>query len=190
MARNSPPVPTTIPAVALATRYSPEETREQYAYVSNGLISGLSTADVRRGFLEKFGANRKNRFHTMFVRAMEAFKTEDAARRDNTRSEAVRRITRRIPRLDSQIHAPATPTRSLTGLVLAVATHEKLLADIQGTRAPIKIDVDVRVSESIAHVIMNLTPEQVTEYQHRNAERKRMAAAYEAQMAALPRKAG
>lgn len=56
----------------------------------------------------------------------------------------------------------------------AVASLERLLADIQGTKEPIRIDVDVNetVRESIEVSLANMTPEMVRAFAQRHRERR------------------
>lgn len=43
----------------------------------------------------------------------------------------------------------------------AVASFERLLADIQGTREPLRVDVNVAVNQAVVHVIGSMSAEQM-----------------------------
>ena len=66
-----------------------------------------------------------------------------------------------------------------------LAKFEGLLADLQGTRAPLEIAVDVRVGEAVKAVIAGMTAEQLNE--RLAAARERRALAESAQKLLAPR---
>ena len=71
----------------------------------------------------------------------------------------------------------------------AVAKYESLIADFQGTREAIKIDVDVRASQACLTVIAGLSPEEVQGYLAKYKENVRLANEMrEMQAKALPAK--
>jgi hypothetical protein len=98
---------------------------------------------------------------------------EDVEARPSNRAAAVRRYQRYIA-LASGERERATPEERAAGIQPVwrvkpnwpmVARFEAMLADVQGTKAPIQLSatVDVRVSQSLQAVIANITPEQMAE---------------------------
>jgi hypothetical protein len=56
--------------------------------------------------------------------------------------------------------------------------YEDQLAKLQGTYAPIKVDLDLTISQNIVGVVANLTPDQVASHLDAYMETQRLANAY------------
>lgn len=126
----------------------------------------------------------KRRVQTLIKRVFARWNEEDAQNRPAWKSAAMRRLNRWIiaasGRQDTSgnwIAKPDFPT---------LARMETLLADIQGTREPVKISVDVRVSAACMSVIAGLSAEQVDKYLDEYKQNVRLAEAYKNQTAIAP----
>jgi len=171
------------------TVYTRAETKEQEEAVA-AILPHQTVAAVKRAMRERFGIT-PNRTQKLVGRVRERWVREDEASGalQVNRAEAVRRVKRQIGvasgRKDQGGAWVEKPDHS------AVARYEHILANLQGTYAPVKVDVVFRVSESIMPVIGNLTPEQVQEILERQRalrelEERDRARTVEAPLPALP----
>lgn len=185
--KNLPPRPpkgqfSTNPALTPRKAWTVAEAREQMKLVEQMHLQGWSIAQMLEAVHEHaerhptltafpFG---KARLITLKNRVEQNWKTEDDQRRPTWKSAAIRRIERRIRLLDAKLQSLPNADAG-TKIHGALQGWEQRLARIQGTEEAMKIDVDVRVSQSIAGVIMNLTPDQVADMLERAQERDRLA---------------
>lgn len=148
--------------------YTRAETREHEEEIA-ARLPHETVAVIVAHMRAKFGIG-KSRVKRLIVRVRERWVREDEASGalQVNRAEAIRRVKRMI-KIASGRRAPVDP-KSPNAMPPwaeppnhgAVARYEHILANLQGTYTPVKVDVDVRVSASIQHVVSNLTAEQVS----------------------------
>lgn len=102
------------------------------------------------------------RFRTLKKRVQAAWLVQDEGERPTVRAAAIRRIMSMLFFARGQRNADGRtwerpPNHS------AIRGYESLLADLQGTRAPIQVNVNHEISSALTDVIGNLTPEQLQE---------------------------
>lgn len=142
----------------LKKTYSPDEVREQVAFVESLLCHPESTERQRQlACTKRFGFGL-GRMRMLVARVREQWEKEDAHLRQQRKAEQSRRLYRYIGNAASTTDQKGNTVRPNWA---AVARFEELLADLHGTREPIKIDVDTRASEAVMLVIAQMTPEQV-----------------------------
>jgi hypothetical protein len=122
--------------------------RKRTEFIENLLVAGISPSRIARAAREQLGM-KSSSVNTYIDRIRERWAEEERGSRPYYKQQAIRRIYGHI----SQARAEKNWS--------AIAQLEKLLADIQGTKEPItvQIDVDATVKEAALHVIANLTPE-------------------------------
>jgi hypothetical protein len=156
--------------------WTKEQTAQHLDTLRQLLPIARSDRDVLREMRARFGfgIGRCQRL-TRIVR--EEWAKEEEARRPHLKQEAVSRIM--------QMLAVARGRRTTDGQgwvekpnLSAVVRLEALLADLQGTREPVKVDVDVRVSQTTAAVIYNMNAADVAEALARYRENVRLAEEY------------
>lgn len=131
-------------------------------FVEQLYLRGTSNAGMVALAKQELGVGPK-RVQVMLERIKEAWKTEDEENRKSAKGATIRRIQRYIQ--DAQGRKdPNDPKRWLEKPnFAALARFETLLADIQGTREPITIDLNVRIQETVLNVIADLSAEELTE---------------------------
>lgn len=126
------------------------EQREQF--VEQLLIAGVSAGRVERVAAEKFGVARttiRGAIEKVRVRWAE----EERGNRPHTKAQAQRRLLGHI--------AEAKRENQWS----AIAQLERLLSEMQGTREPVEINlnVDATVTEAAMHVVANLSQEKIAQ---------------------------
>jgi hypothetical protein len=117
------------------------------------------------------------RVNVILQRIKDAWRTEDDENRKSAKSSTIRRIQRYIQDAQGR-RDPADPKKWLEKPNFqALARFEALLADIQGTREPINIDINVRIQETVLNVIADLSPEELTEIVNEYDDTQRLAEA-------------
>jgi hypothetical protein len=140
--------------------FSVAEVREQERVIEDLLVRGLGHGTIFRAVREPPGtlaADGKPRATALGIgqararklidRIYERWRIEDGPRRAQRKAEQIRRLTH-----DAEV---ARSSKNYN----AVARFEELLADLMGTREPIQVNHDVRVSETVLHVFGMLRPE-------------------------------
>jgi hypothetical protein len=148
--------------------WSLAETREQENEVENLLVRCISVTTIIAHIRKKYGAG-KTRTDRLIERVKSRWLDEDSGVRPFRKAAQARRLTRWIELASGRLN-PADPTQWLEKPnLVSLATFERLYAELHGTLEPIKHEVDVRVSETILHVIASLRPEDMhrilSEYQ-------------------------
>ena len=170
-----------VPVAARTSRfYTWAETRTQMSAIEQLMLRPESEHAIASLCKQQFGIGG-GRTQQLMQRIRDRWTSEDSAARPAWKSAQIRRLQRMI--------------KAATGYVengkwveklnhVALAKYEELLASIQGTKDPLKIELDMQVSETALHVIADLTPEEVAHFVERNLENKRMAEEYRALLAA------
>jgi hypothetical protein len=133
--------------------------RDQILFVESLILQpGLTETQRARAFQQRFGTS-KTRYLTLQNRVREVWAREDDHLIASRKNEQTRRVMRHLQGAMGQKDAAGAwavrPNWS------AVAKFENLLADLHGTREPLRIDIDARASEAVMMVVAQMTPEQV-----------------------------
>lgn len=153
--------------------YTRDETKQHEEAIAQ-LLPSQTLAAIARHMHREFGISSK-RVARLAARVRERWVREDEASGALAvnRAEAIRRVKRMLAIASGKRSADGAWTEKPNHA--AVAKYESLLAQLQGTNAPIKLDLEVRVSASIQGVIANLTAEQVREISERQRELRELA---------------
>jgi hypothetical protein len=141
---------------------SRDDRRKRLQLVESLLVQGASQSTIDRQLRAQFGTGRK---YSAFLcdKVRSAWAEEERARRPYYKAAQIRRVLQEIA------SAKATKVDPANGSVVhrpnwgAVAQLENLLADLTGAREPLemRLDVDVRTSEALLHVIGTMTPDRI-----------------------------
>lgn len=133
-------------------RYSKEETREQLEFVA-ALDAKYATQKQIQDLWQQEKGTPLARARVMWLvaRVRESWKEEDERARPFWKA-------RQIRALEDDIRA-ARAKKDYT----AVARFQQLLAKIMGTEEPVRVEVDVVVTQAIMQVIGGMTIDQLTE---------------------------
>jgi len=152
---NGPPVPTDQRHYASATLAEKRgvivtiaERRERLDTIERMLIAGISMSRIEDVAKEKLGMSfGRTRSYIDRIRAMWA--EEERAGRPHNKAAAIRRCLGHV--------AEARRDKNWS----AVAQFEKHLSDLQGTKEPVEVNlnIDATVTEAALHVVASLTPE-------------------------------
>jgi hypothetical protein len=142
--------------------YTPTETREHEAFIENALQTAFAHGLIVRGLKQKFGMG-ETRAKKLIHRVLDRWALDSEKNRSSNKASAERRI------LTDVREARAEKKWS------AVASLESLLADIQGTRDPVKIDVDVRVSETLVAMVADMSGERLRDLVEEAREQRALA---------------
>ncbi len=170
-------------ASRVARRWSAEETQRQLAAVEAMMREGFPSSRIieqlRKPPPTGMGLSR-SRCRKLIDRIDARWREEDDSpnRRAKMRSAAERRLLSGIQRAKGR-EDPNNPGRWLERPNhSAIARYEKLLMDLQGTAAPLEVNVSVEVRESLMLVFSQYTLEDL-ERMHEQAERRhRLAREY------------
>jgi len=164
--------------------YSAAETSEQEQLIENALLQpGHSVATIVRAMQQRWPRFGIGRYKKLAARVHSRWKDEDDQARDKRRAQQIRRLERALAYAwgdKRRVPDPANPGQTIEQVVRptdlkAVATFEKLLADVCGTRAPVEVNVHHVVTETLVQVIAQMTPEQVADALAEHREMKRLA---------------
>jgi hypothetical protein len=128
---------------------SPEQRRERLDVIEQLMIRGVTQSKIEKACAERFKMSRGAVSKYMDTLRVQWADEERAARMTN-KTAAQRRLYAHIQKAkDSENWG-------------AVASFERLLSEIQGTREAMEVNlnVDATVTEATLHVVANLTPEQ------------------------------
>lgn len=176
VAAKPPPPPDPKPP---AVRYTLAETREHLRAVEELLIEGARVPLIHRTLRGRFHSITLKRVKTLAARVREEWSllSGDEKQRAADREAAIRRVQRMRQHAAGQLD-PKDPT-GRTWLRApdhkAVAAYEKILMDLQGTREAAKVDVDVRYTEAMLHVMGSLQGEAGQELLEEALEQARLA---------------
>lgn len=125
------------------------------------MLSGLATSQVCEQAKKHLSITAAKT--TELMRKIRArWLSEDSESRASWKSAQIRRLMGYIKvARGGVVQSPSGEQTSIPPNFGALAKFEGLLADLQGTRDPIKLDFDVTVSQAIVHVAANMTPAQI-----------------------------
>lgn len=151
MPRKPIPKPPQYPSTvhARARTYTSAEARQQRQLVEQLWVQGIDSPRRIADTISQIVGYKMPR--TRVVTLLERVRDEQAQLDVSTLAERKRRQVQRL--LDDARKARAEKKWS------AVASIEKLIADIDGTMAPIQVQHDHRVQHAITNVLSELTPE-------------------------------
>ncbi len=164
-----------MPTGSKVVRYTLEETAKHTEYVESAFAQGWTAPEIIRAGKKQLGVT-VSRMVSVIAKVREKFAREDALARPSWKSEQIRRLMRQLRvamgEKDDEGNWILKPNMS------AYTKIESILADVQGTREPIEINVDVSYTEAMMTVIGQLTPQQMDGLLERARERKRLAEAF------------
>lgn len=138
-------------------RYSAAEYREIAIHVEQAMMRGMNAETAARSIRQstRFAQITKTFVGKIMARVQEAWAREDASLRSVNKSSQMRRIygyiaqARGIPKIvDGRQEGWQVPPNHA-----ALVRWENLLADIQGTRAPVEVNVNDQLRISLTAVI-------------------------------------
>jgi len=147
---------------------------------------GVFTISKLQGACEqKFGRRPSASRVNKLIKAIQArWATEDAENRPSIKAQSIRRVYDHIRRARGHEGRPGQGTPGQPGYVApvspsapkwsAIARFEELLADFQGTREPLRVSLEVQMTEALMNVIASMTPEQVHAALEEEKERDRL----------------
>jgi hypothetical protein len=129
---------------------SAAERQERSEAVERLLIAGVSPLRIKALVYERFGMS-DGAVHGVVERVRERWRREEADSRATYKATAMRRLYGHIAEARASKHWPA------------VAQLERLLAEMQGTREPVEVAMNITATlgESAARVVAQLTPEKM-----------------------------
>jgi hypothetical protein len=153
--------------------WSSPEVEEQLRVVEALLQVMRSPRDIRRALVAKFGPVTRIRTDLLIKRTWARWAVEDKDAQPHAKSAQARRLSQYLER------AKGVQNQDGTWLVKpdwkATAMFESLYADVRGTRAPVEINVDARVSQSLQAIMTLMTPEKTQELLQAARQRKELA---------------
>jgi len=168
-------------------KWLPEETAKQLQIVEGFMVQGYGPTQIKTALTSaKLGCGVP-RIRVLMDRVRDRWQKEDQAARATWKTAQIRRlhghlkkVTTEVPGRDEvkdkegKVISPAVKgTKANWQAAVAI---ESLLADIQGTREPIQVNVDVRVTEAMLAVIGQLPPEEMQEWVAEYEEQAALAA--------------
>lgn len=125
-----------------------DERRRRMDAIERLMVAGVSANKIEDACKKEFSIG-KTRVRGYMADIRNRWIEEERANRPTYKAQAMRRIYGHI--------AEARKAGNWT----SVAQFERLLTEIQGTREPVEIqlNVDATVTEAVLHVVANLTPE-------------------------------
>jgi hypothetical protein len=158
-------------------RWAKREVFKHEVFIEKLMLSACSERQIESLCAQELGL-KTLRTRILRHRILERWKLAGAAESETNRIQAQRRIQRNITDVHSEFAADI-PKMSAAAKHSALARYESILIQLQGTSAPIQINMDVTVSANLQGVIANLTPEQTQKYITRAKERALKAAEYD-----------
>lgn len=158
---------------------NPEATREHLAFIEQALLQRVGRRALCALARQQFGLGWK-RVDALTKRVRDRWIEEDKDQRASLKAQAARAIERDMQAARNDL---ASKPQQLHN---ALARYHSLLADIQGTRAPIEMNIDVHVSASVQAVIANLSSEEVQEHLTKYRENQRLADEYRKRLGTSP----
>lgn len=171
-------------------RYTAAEKRAQRSLVESLMIDGWTESMIFVR-MRKDGVG-STRTRVVIEQIRERWRTEDENKRPQHRAAAIRRISRNLRAAEGRQNEDGAWV--VMPNMQAYVALERLLTDIQGTREPIQVNVNVEYTQAISNVIAELTPDEVERMLEASKERLRLSEAYKAEhpevsvLAALPAK--
>lgn len=170
-------------------RYSRVETEQHLLAIEQGSLAGMTEGQLSAQMHAKFGIGRE-RVRRLYARLQERWQSEDSSQRRGWRAKAMRRIERAVNLAENGIRKQKRDKRGSLilgpdgspllywdvkpNLSAAMRGHE-LLSRIQGTQAPIEVNVNVLTSDALLGIIANLSADEVQESLQRHREDRELA---------------
>lgn len=162
------------------------QTERQLFIVYSGCIQGATPNGIKRSLQAEFPRVKQHRYDDLKARVQAQLQQEEKEAGVTRRAETIRRIQARIQALDSrarEYERPTDPPRKPTDEDMRMARmlyaearqQESLLADITGVKAPIKVEVETKVHETVVTLMATMSPEQITIFMQRYKETERLA---------------
>lgn len=159
--------------------WTPRQTAEQMAWVEAMLIEGASHHQIAKQARDAIGVG-ETRVATLISRVLDRWDVETS--KDDGRRHAKQAQIARIHRYIQWAKGRRDPNNPNLWIEkpnhAALAKWEELLSKVQGTQAPIEIDLNIQHTEVMVQVFARYSLDQLTSL-HEEAERKhRLAEAY------------
>jgi hypothetical protein len=176
-AATNPPVPPA--ATSEKTTWTRAEVDAQEQRVEGLLLQAASTAQIV-ATLRDMGVKRR-RAAQLVSRIRDRWSRETEATRAYTRDEQIRRVKRYIQRLQGR---PKIVDDQIVGWheqpnYPMLHRWESLLADLEGNKEPLKINVDVRYTEAMLAVVGSMPGEDLLRLAQEQREIEAKARAYD-----------
>jgi hypothetical protein len=172
---------TTSPTPPSAKRgvYTRGEVLQQEEFIFNGIISGVSFETIAVAFRQQFPGTGRIRVQTLYERVGGRMREEARERDKNAQLEAVQRSKRRLVRLHMTLDQfdpkDKSHTKEVATIHQRILAEESFLADLTGSREPMKVEVNVQVKETLLAVVMNASPEEMNKRLADMHETRRLA---------------
>lgn len=157
--------------------YTKAETEQQIIFLEELLSNPQVYSDTqRRQLMKQRFQIGMTRYKKVYFLLQERWKQRDTEQdRDAKRRAQIARLHKELAWASGR-RDPQDPTKWIEKPdFAAIRSFEALLAELEGTREPIKVDIDVRMTTSVVNVMANLSPEQVAELVAEQDERERLA---------------
>jgi hypothetical protein len=161
--------------------YTFQEAQAQQAFVEMCLMKRLTSRKIQIEMNKQFQSISLGRVTTLITRVRQSWKDQDDEQRPHRKAETSRRIFEHIMKINEELNQPDLTISERVVLRRTLISFENLFADVEDTRAPMKVEVDVKVRQSLSAVITALPPETMQEYLAEYQENIRLAAAYRAE---------
>lgn len=129
---------------------SVEERRKRLDFIEKLLVAGVNTGRIESACREAFNPPMPKTSVAKYIEQVRArWAEEERTNRVHYKAQAMRRL-----------YGHVAEARKAANWA-AVAQLERLLADIQGTKEPVEVqlNVDATVTEAVLHVVATLSPE-------------------------------
>lgn len=190
---NRPPRYAGNKALASVVRYSVIETRRQEEVIEGLLMMGASDRQIQAQVCRPDGSAPNalgvgtRRVSVICERIRARWDSEDQTQRAARKSAQLRRLMNNIQRCRSKLMDANLSERSHRGYESALHRWESLYADVGGTLAPIDVNINVHVQETLVEVFSSYSLERLQQL-HEEAEREHeLALAYQQEHPELAR---
>jgi len=179
---HTPARPSGLGARPEAVRWTVDETRKHVEVIEGLMVLGAGSTQivnqVTRPVAQGGLGIGPSRARSLIARIQDRWEEEDRKASRRRRGEQTRRLMRYIQACQGR-RDPQNPTQWLEKPNhQALARYEKQLALIQGTEAPVQVDLQVQHSESLAAVFSRYSLDALKAMRERALERKALAEAY------------
>ena len=158
-------------------RWSIGETRVHQRLVESGLLQGMDRTTIRDQLATQGHQVSLHRVDVLIDRVREQWSQEDMLARPFWKAAQTRRIMQHIALAKFGREADiAKKIQAVRPSLTALKGFEDLLADVQGTKEPIVIDINVQHTEALIGVLGTMTREQLAENYKKHLETKALAA--------------
>jgi hypothetical protein len=187
--------------------YTRSETREQFAAAEQLLMQFASEGQIGTALRDRWGCSAQ-RTRLIIRRVRERWSEQAREANPHAREQHIRAIRRSIAQVEAQMRtieagevvgrdSKGDPIRQLSArgrsdlarFHNAKSRYLELLADVEGTKTPAELNInlraDVRISEAITNVMVDLTADQVMELQAEYRETQQLAEKYKREHAQL-----